>query len=88
VTLTTSTMPAHPHAYIASTTAGNANSPQNNLAANGTTFISPYLDLSAKTAMGANSIGFTGGSQPHDNMQPYLCIDFIISLFGVYPSPT
>jgi microcystin-dependent protein len=30
----------------------------------------------------------TGGNQPHSNFQPYLCIDFIISLFGVYPSPT
>jgi microcystin-dependent protein len=30
----------------------------------------------------------TGGSQPHDNFQPYLCVSFIISLFGIYPSPT
>ena len=34
------------------------------------------------------SISSTGGSQPHDNFQPYLCVDFIISLFGVFPSPT
>jgi microcystin-dependent protein len=88
VTLTTQQIPAHPHAYIASTTAGNANSPQNTFAANGTTNVSPYYDSSAKTPMGANSIGNSGGNQPHDNMQPYLCIDFIISLFGIYPSPT
>ncbi len=30
----------------------------------------------------------TGGSQPHDNFQPYLCVDFIISLFGIFPSQT
>ena len=30
----------------------------------------------------------TGGSQPHTNFQPYLCVDFIISLFGIFPSPT
>jgi len=88
VTLTTSTIPSHNHAYMASTTAGNANSPQSNLAANGTTNISPYYETSAKTAMGGNSIGFTGGSQPHDNMQPYLALNFIISLFGIFPSPT
>ena len=34
------------------------------------------------------SIGSVGGSQPHTNFQPYLCIDFIISLFGIFPSPT
>jgi microcystin-dependent protein len=38
--------------------------------------------------MNANSIASDGGSQPHDNFQPYLCINFIISLFGTFPSPT
>jgi microcystin-dependent protein len=38
--------------------------------------------------MNANLIGAAGGSQPHDNMGPYLCVSFIISLFGVFPSPT
>ena len=32
--------------------------------------------------------GSPGGSQPHTNFQPYLCVDFIISLYGIYPSPT
>jgi microcystin-dependent protein len=36
--------------------------------------------------MAASSIAAAGGSQPHENMQPFLCISFIISLFGVYPS--
>jgi microcystin-dependent protein len=36
----------------------------------------------------AKSIGPVGGSQPHNNFQPYLCIDFIISLFGIYPPPS
>lgn len=85
VTLTTQQIPSHFHPYLASQTAGNAANPQNNFAAN-TTTVTPYFDSAAKTAMGANSIGFTGGSQPHDNRQPYLCISFIISLFGIYPS--
>jgi microcystin-dependent protein len=38
--------------------------------------------------MSTAAIGGAGGSQPHDNTQPYLCINFIISLFGIFPSPT
>ena len=38
--------------------------------------------------MAPQSIGPVGGSQPHTNFQPYLCVDFIISLFGIFPSPT
>jgi microcystin-dependent protein len=36
----------------------------------------------------APAISAVGGSQPHDNFQPYLCLEFIISLFGIYPTPT
>jgi len=36
----------------------------------------------------AGSVGSVGGSQPHNNFQPYLCVDFIISLFGIFPSQT
>jgi len=35
-----------------------------------------------------DALGAVGGSQPHENMAPYLCINFIISLFGVFPSQT
>jgi microcystin-dependent protein len=38
--------------------------------------------------MAAQSVGSVGGSQPHTNFQPYLCVDFIISLFGIFPSQT
>ena len=41
-----------------------------------------------RSRLAAPSVGPTGGSQPHDNIQPYLCVDFIISLFGIFPSPT
>jgi microcystin-dependent protein len=85
VTLTIPQIPAHNHSYRASITAGNANSPQNNLAAN-STVATAYYDSSAKTAMGANSIGNTGGSEPHSNIQPFLSINFIIALLGVFPS--
>jgi microcystin-dependent protein len=38
--------------------------------------------------LGPNAIQVTGGSQPHNNMAPYLAVSFIISLYGIYPSPT
>jgi microcystin-dependent protein len=38
--------------------------------------------------MAAQSVSSIGGSQPHTNFQPYLCLNFIISLFGIFPSPT
>jgi microcystin-dependent protein len=48
-----------------------------------------YLTIAqASVALNANTITSVGGSQPHDNFQPYLCVDFIISLFGIFPSPT
>ena len=38
--------------------------------------------------MNADMLGDTGGSQPHDNIQPYLALNFCIALFGIYPSRT
>jgi microcystin-dependent protein len=38
--------------------------------------------------MNTAAITIVGGSQPHSNFQPYLCINFIISLFGIFPTPT
>jgi microcystin-dependent protein len=40
----------------------------------------------AGTTLQQNTIQSAGGNQPHDNMQPFLCINFIISLFGVFPT--
>jgi microcystin-dependent protein len=40
------------------------------------------------TALQPATVGSAGGNQPHDNFQPYLCVDFIISLFGIFPSQT
>jgi len=47
-----------------------------------------YGDQSATGTMLTGAIQNSGGSQPHDNMQPYLVVSFIISLFGVFPSQT
>jgi microcystin-dependent protein len=50
--------------------------------------LSAYQNQPAVVAMAPQAITSTGGSQPHNNFQPYLCVDFIISLFGIFPSPT
>ena len=46
------------------------------------------FDGANQVILGAQSIAATGGSQPHDNMIPYLAVNYIISLFGIFPSPT
>jgi microcystin-dependent protein len=89
VTLSVPQIPAHSHPYLATTAFGNAANPSGMVLGALTTAGSDYLFQGSGTnAMWPGSIGSTGGSQPHDNFQPYLCIDFIISLFGVFPSPT
>jgi microcystin-dependent protein len=87
ITLTVSQIPAHSHPLLGtSTTATDANA-SNNLLAQATLFF-PYLNAPPSLPMTPASIGAVGGSQPHNNFQPYLCVDFIISLFGIFPSQT
>jgi len=87
ITLTVNQIPSHTHTLVASTTPGTQNSPANLVPAS-----SPSVTLFTADVTDANlnpsAISPTGGSQPHDNFQPYLCLDFIISLFGIFPSPT
>jgi microcystin-dependent protein len=87
VTLTTQQIPVHTHALLASTNFGNTAQP-NNLVLGASSTFDLYVDSPATSAMAAADIGPVGGSQPHNNFQPYLCVDFIISLFGIFPSPT
>jgi microcystin-dependent protein len=47
-----------------------------------------YINSAGTSPMNPGSIGNTGNNQPHDNFMQYLCVSFIISLFGVFPSPT
>jgi len=87
VTLTVSQIPAHSHPYLASTAVGGKTDPTNNVLSQSTT-PKVYEAVAGSANFAAQSIGSTGGSQPHDNFQPYLCVDFIISLFGIFPSQT
>ena len=86
ITLTQQQIPAHNHPWLASEAAATALTPLNNVPAEASKRF--YVAPSSVSAMAAQAIPTTGGSQPHTNFQPYLCVDFIISLFGIFPSPT
>ncbi|HEY5029146.1 MAG TPA: tail fiber protein [Candidatus Angelobacter sp.] len=86
VTLTTNQIPLHTHSFVASSDAGQSAQPQNALFAllpTGNLYTQPQQPA---VNLNSNMLSAAGGSQPHDNIQPYLCITFIISLFGVFPT--
>ena len=85
VTLTTQQIPIHSHSFVASGDLALSADPTGNVVAEPVTINLFFGDV-ATAGLNQLSIQPTGGSQPHDNMQPYLVITFIISLFGVFPS--
>jgi len=87
ITLTTNQIPIHTHPLLASGDVGDQINLAGALTSNSNGVI-PYIEDAPGVPMNAGAIGPAGGSQPHTNFQPYLCINFIISLFGIFPSPT
>jgi microcystin-dependent protein len=87
VTLTTQQIPIHNHAVITTAEIGALNPPAGNILAQ-CSGVKVYTGAAPAAALNANSVTPVGGSQPHENMQPYLVINFIISLFGVFPTQT
>ncbi|HYC92387.1 MAG TPA: tail fiber protein [Thermoanaerobaculia bacterium] len=87
ITLTVNQIPAHSHPYLGAAIAGDQISPAGAMSANSFN-VTPYINSSPDGNMNPGAVGPVGGSQPHTNFQPYLCVDFIISLFGLFPSPT
>lgn len=87
VTLTVSQIPAHSHPLLASSSPGARANAQTNLTAE-TPSVKIYIEDVASSNMNAGIMTSTGGSQPHNNFQPYLCMNYIISLFGIFPSQT
>ena len=83
VTLTTQQMPAHNHTQLASNDPASVQVPGGNLPAQGAGVI--YSSSSSPIQLSPQTLTPAGGSQPHENMQPFLCISFIISLFGIFP---
>jgi microcystin-dependent protein len=86
VTLTTQQIPSHTHPFIVSGDSGSTSNAGGAMPATGVTIYRP--DQPANIPLNAGAITPQGGSQPHENMQPFLCINYIISLFGLFPSPT
>lgn len=84
VTLTVNQMPSHKHVPQANSGTGTKTSPAGNVWASSSNF--PFSAKAPNAAMAPNAIIPVGGSQPHDNMIPFLAVSFIISLFGVFPS--
>jgi microcystin-dependent protein len=84
VTLTVQQIPAHSHPLLASGAVGNQVNPTGALTSNSQGAV-PYIEDVTTLNMSPQAISPVGGSQPHTNFQPYLCVSFIISLFGIFP---
>lgn len=87
VTLTVNQIASHTHPFLASGDPASTPAPASNTLGTPLT-ATPFFASPPALAISPQTIAPTGGSQPHDNFQPYLCINFIISLFGIFPSPT
>jgi microcystin-dependent protein len=86
-TIATNTLPSHTHRMTANTQAGQEQSPVGALPAQSSSDV--YVDNApapSLVALHTDSVTKLGGSQSHTNLQPFLCVHFIIALFGVYPS--
>ena len=88
VTLIVSQIPAHAHPLLASQDVAEDVNPGGHLLASPPSLDAYRPQTVPNVAMNPSAMLPTGGSQPHTNFQPYLCVNFIISLFGVFPSST
>lgn len=90
ITLTSQQIPNHSHPMLVTGNLASTTVPGSStvLASSVASTITPYGTDAPVTTLSAQSIGPVGGSQPHTNFQPYLCVHFIISLFGIFPSPS
>jgi microcystin-dependent protein len=83
--LTPAQMPGHSHGLEATAAPADRHGPT------GALFAMPEQALYAAPSnappnLDGAAVGAAGGNQPHDNVQPFLCVNFIISLFGIFPS--
>ena len=86
VTLTASQLPIHNHVANCTDNAGDKAAPSSAIWATDGSGATAEYDQTPDSTMNPAAIGSTGGGQPHENRQPYLTINFIISLFGIFPS--
>lgn len=86
-TLTIQQIPNHSHPMVASTSPAQALNPTGSITAQ-SSLVTLYSPETPTVNLAAPAVPPQGGSQPHENTQPFLCINFIISLFGRFPSQT
>ena len=86
-TLTVQQIPSHTHPFTVSGKTTADTNPTGTVLGQSTQ-ATLYIDDVPNTSLAAGAVGISGGSQPHENCQPFLCINYIISLFGVFPSQT
>ena len=84
VTLTVQQIPSHTHLAAEQSGNGTQASPGGGVWAQSN--LNQYSANNANASMNPAALAATGGSQPHDNMMPFLAVSFIISLFGIFPS--
>lgn len=87
VTLTQQQIPAHNHTFLGSTSPSNSPNPGNNIIGQASQ-INMFFGDNPSVAMKNTSLSPVGGNQPHENRMPYLVMNYIISLYGIYPSPS
>src|SRR6266536_769209 len=89
ITLTVNQIPAHTHPLLGSTQVASTATPQGSVPAQDAIVgVDFYIEDTTTVNMAPTAISSIGGGQPHLNFQPYLCINYIISLFGIFPPPT
>lgn len=87
VTLLVSEIPAHNHLLLANSAPGDTGAPAGAVLANSGATDREYLSTGAPNEpMSVQAIGMTGGTLPHNNMQPYLVLNYSIALEGIFPS--
>jgi microcystin-dependent protein len=88
LTLSLSQLPLHTHPAMCSSGGGNSGTPVRNFWSTDPAGNTAAYTTASDSQMAGNAIGNAGASQPHENMKPFLVVNFIISLFGVFPSQT
>lgn len=83
-TLISSELPVHTHPVKADAADASVTTPAGNVWAASTN--NPFSSSAPDTALNAAAVGAAGGSQPHNNLQPYLAVNFVIALQGIFPS--
>jgi len=87
-TLSTQQIPVHTHTLLGSGSPATSGTPSTGRILGTSAQVTYMIEADPEVNLNANAITPVGGSQPHENCQPFLCINYIISLFGLYPQQT